>query len=65
MFLEMEEHGQKDKDAAMVRFRLLMDDGRVKWVSLIFRTETDRWKASPEQGYDPGYHQDQNGRGQA
>ena len=43
MFLEMRKSmAKKDKDAAMVRFRLLMDDGRVKWVSLIFRTETDR-----------------------
>ena len=32
---------EKDKDVAMTRYRLLMDDGRVKWVSLIFRTERD------------------------
>ncbi len=32
---------ENNNDVAMTRYRLLMEDGRIKWVSLIFRTERD------------------------
>lgn len=32
---------ENNNDVAMARYRLLMEDGRIKWVCLIFRTERD------------------------